>query len=569
MRRCGLVLLAIVCLEAVSWGQASRAVRSATINRQRWVDAQDSVERVLLLTPGGPIVLKIDVFIDGQPHEALRNKLLDDILKQADTDGDGRPTWKEAFDNPRFLLTPPSTKGTERQEQERNTLIKRYDENGNGVVDRSEGRRLLAQHGGGTGFVVIDGFQFSREGGGGRIDLKAFLDGDRDGDLSAEEIAAATDRLKSRDVNNNDLLEARELEAEAPVTIRNQALPTVFPLGPAPDLATIYTALMVKYGSDGRVTAEGMPLFPRLLDGLDRNANGELEKEEILGFNSMRPQVAITVRIKTSEAAPAEADSAGITVTYLAPEFLDRNIQDRLESHVALRLPGVRLTIAAPAGVAPPTANERRSAESLLNHLDIDKNGYLERKELVDGQATGQFAPQQFDRWDANGDGKVYVDEIAAELKRNAASQRTQVNLMASDVGTGLFSRFDQSGDNRLSVREIRLIPDRLRQLDADGDGRLSGTELPTELRVVITHGPRSAPNGSLNNSNSAPMTAPSWFIHMDRNDDGDLTLREFLGREKLFRELDSNGDGFIEPAEAASAAGRLKSAVHEERKKR
>jgi hypothetical protein len=40
----------------------------------------------------------------------------------------------------------------------------------------------------------------------------------------------------------------------------------------------------------------------------------------------------------------------------------------------------------------------------------------------------------------------------------------------------------------------------------------------------------------------------------MDRNGDGDLTLKEFLGRQSDFRKLDSNADGFIEPEEARTA---------------
>ena len=41
----------------------------------------------------------------------------------------------------------------------------------------------------------------------------------------------------------------------------------------------------------------------------------------------------------------------------------------------------------------------------------------------------------------------------------------------------------------------------------------------------------------------------------MDRNGDGDVTLKEFLGDEVQFRKLDTNGDGFIEPKEADDAA--------------
>jgi hypothetical protein len=40
----------------------------------------------------------------------------------------------------------------------------------------------------------------------------------------------------------------------------------------------------------------------------------------------------------------------------------------------------------------------------------------------------------------------------------------------------------------------------------------------------------------------------------MDRNRDGFVSLREFLGPEAAFRKLDLNGDGLISPEEAQRA---------------
>jgi hypothetical protein len=41
----------------------------------------------------------------------------------------------------------------------------------------------------------------------------------------------------------------------------------------------------------------------------------------------------------------------------------------------------------------------------------------------------------------------------------------------------------------------------------------------------------------------------------MDRNGDGDVSAREFLGPAATFRQLDRDGDGLIDAAEAARAA--------------
>jgi Ca2+-binding EF-hand superfamily protein len=44
------------------------------------------------------------------------------------------------------------------------------------------------------------------------------------------------------------------------------------------------------------------------------------------------------------------------------------------------------------------------------------------------------------------------------------------------------------------------------------------------------------------------------WFQRMDRNADGDVSGKEFLGRLKDFQKLDQNQDGLISPEEANRA---------------
>ena len=43
----------------------------------------------------------------------------------------------------------------------------------------------------------------------------------------------------------------------------------------------------------------------------------------------------------------------------------------------------------------------------------------------------------------------------------------------------------------------------------------------------------------------------PAWFRKMDRNADGDVSPREWLGTEEEFRKIDTDGDGLISPEEA------------------
>ena len=98
----------------------------------------------------------------------------------------------------------------------------------------------------------------------------------------------------------------------------------------------------------------------------------------------------------------------------------------------------------------------------------------------------------------------------------------------------------------------------RLARWDRTGKGELSRDMLPQNYRIVVRHGqPFDRPSAySFPGLPPRPERGPLWFRKMDRNRDGDLTPREFLGPPELFRKLDRDGDGLIslEEAEAYEA---------------
>jgi hypothetical protein len=98
--------------------------------------------------------------------------------------------------------------------------------------------------------------------------------------------------------------------------------------------------------------------------------------------------------------------------------------------------------------------------------------------------------------------------------------------------------------------------------LDADHDGRLSYSDLPRRTQVNVGRGPfrnrnalvaaSVATNNSVRASGDQPTNLPAWFVAMDRNHDGDVSPREFLGTSDQFRQFDADNDGLIDGDEAA-----------------
>jgi len=76
------------------------------------------------------------------------------------------------------------------------------------------------------------------------------------------------------------------------------------------------------------------------------------------------------------------------------------------------------------------------------------------------------------------------------------------------------------------------------------GRGGLSGLSTAIPAAVVRT----------MNTPAPTPTSAgPKWFLRMDRNRDGDISRREFLGSRAQFSRLDRDKDDLIDPSEAAA----------------
>ena len=541
---------------------ARRVYIPATQNVRKTVDVNDTKERFLLLNPGGPLVVEASMTINGQPFRTAREKLIDELLAAADKDKDGKSTWEEALSTSRFTL------GRIRitNEQQRAQYLKNLDKNGNKTVDRTEAREFVAMYFQGPSFMITgtNGYRggfggpvfVSRVGGsymrGGQADVRKLLDKDEDGELSAEEIAGAADRLKSRDADDNDLLLPAEINGVVNrgngnrVVVRNFSTsvrtPLTLLLGPTAKAPTLFASLQSRYKDKAGDIVASTFKDATLFKALDKNANGKLEEAEVLALNTVKPHVQMTVALgkngKPTKQLKVESLAAGLKV-------LKSN-----DGSATLETAGINLTFSANSN-APRVYNYSQTAKSYLTRFDKDANGYLDKKEM-----TGNYA-YLLTMWDADEDGKVYAKEIVASYDRMQAPQRTQIRAAAVNQGNSLFSVLDVSGDGRLSLREMRTAHVQIKSFDKNKNNKISSDEIPNTVAVTfgIGNAAVSYQQRRANPNQPAKSDSPDWFTRMDRNGDGDVTLKEFLGDEESFKKLDTNNDGFIEPKEAKAAS--------------
>jgi Ca2+-binding EF-hand superfamily protein len=137
------------------------------------------------------------------------------------------------------------------------------------------------------------------------------------------------------------------------------------------------------------------------------------------------------------------------------------------------------------------------------------------------------------------------------------------VTLTLGAKATDPFAQFDANGDGRLTHGEWLRAMAAIRAWDINHDGEISPDELPRHFIGTFHLGTLSpapsAPMMNDMNQTTAPTapasSAPSWFQKMDRNRDGEVSLREFLGPLSVFRRLDTNHDGYLDANEARAAS--------------
>ncbi|HYH65176.1 MAG TPA: EF-hand domain-containing protein [Urbifossiella sp.] len=517
---------------------------------------------VLCLTDARPAVVRLNFSVNGRPLTAAWGAFADALLAHLDANRSGTLDGPELVRLPQTLSllamrggfsTPAAAPAMTRDALAE--YLQAHDLGAFRVpppaVLRMRGRR----------YVRADSTGLSES-----LDkaLVTLLDADKDTRLSPAELAAAPAAFAKLDADENELISSDEVLGRPGVygyvvVDESEQVPgrlDLLRLGRKADPLAA-RLLLDRYrpaGTDAaprRLSRADLPLPEKTFAALDQDGDGELDAVELARFGrACPPDVELAFHIGS---VPAGARPAAVLAGGGQPV---RAAVTGSGAAVAVELPGMRFDL-APGGAAAPDL--RGAYLNRFRQFDRDANGYLDEAETPNGSDFRTHFPLL----DADGDGKVFEKELVAVVEAlQPLAGTAAAGLVTSDVteaSRGLFGLFDANGDGQLSVRELRGLAKRAEPFVTAKDGGLRPADVPRRFLVTFAGslaGPQLVRRGDDSLTANAPRAAsgPTWFQRMDRNRDGDVSRREFLGSEAAFRRLDRDGDGLIDPREADPA---------------
>ena len=558
--------------------------------------SERDVQDFVYLGDKGPVLLRFHVQIDGKPLLDVWEKFMGELFAYLDLDGDGVLNKEEAarvppvqvlFNNgPGFAglrgpnMAAPADKNRDGKVT-REELADWYRRSGFAPFQFRAGNAPATNQ-----FVVVQFAGQPQPLSADALNEKLFvlLDANKDGKLSREELARAPALLHKLDLDDDEMVSIQEMsgnvesDVQSPKVVLAAAMAADTGNGKSPFLLVtpgeadkkLAQRLLERYGPKGKKPAAqtlsraDLNLDEETFARLDADEDGELDAEELARFAQREPDLEFRVRLGEKKRQEAAVE---MIAPRDRPAPLAKSVRTDSTETVRMEFGSTQILLGrADSSMDPQFArllNQQYLAQFRM--ADKDNNGYLDKKEAQQSRLYANL----FALIDRDGDGKVTEKEVIAYLEKmkelQGAALKSCASLAVKDQGRGLFDLVDSNGDGRLGIREMRRMVQLLDQLDHDGDGQISRNEIPHKYRVDVRRGPangnqftpRAVAIRRLGN-NEPPLPEPSdgprWFRKMDRNRDGDVSRREFLGTDEDFRRIDTDGDGLISPEEAKRA---------------
>jgi Ca2+-binding EF-hand superfamily protein len=542
---------------------------------ERPAEDLSDVQDLLFMGDRGPVKIRLRLRVDGQPFSAAWDAYMQSLFAYADRDGNGFLDEQEA------KLVPSSSflgalmaGGLSLQTTQVVASFKELDSDGNGKVTLVEMKNYFRSVGHGPVQLHVT----PAEGTSQALTDALFkaLDQNHDGKLSKEEIERAEESLRPLDINEEELIVPDRLvpspalygmappaPASNPTRAKSRVSDFVL-LEPGELLEKKATYLLSHYGkgADKVVTRPDIGLEKALFDKLDTNHDGKLEASELAHWFEKQQDLEIRIQLSTGadlgkDAKPADA-ALGLVPSHKGVLPNGFEVNTTLEGSLTLKLANAFVEMQHEGVPATKFAAVHRFHMQQFRGLRGDE------KHVTFEQAKNNvFLAGLFPLADRDGNGQLTEEELEAFFKVHSKGTLCFTTVSLSDHGYGLFELLDTNHDNRLSPRELKAAWKVLEPWDANKDGLISQNELPRQFQVTFSQGPKmgnatfavvGAPRNRFDTIASTSKKGPIWFRKMDRNGDGDVSRREFLGSDEDFRRIDADGDGLISVEEAEKA---------------
>ena len=397
------------------------------------------------------------------------------------------------------------------------------------------------------------------------VRLTSLIDVNLDASISDGELQQSLRTLRFRDLDNDETFSVSELMPYRDPRSQNASVsPDVVNL-PFFHVTDDTSAKLAAERIIGRYGADGTVATSVLRQQAAPEPNKHLTLDELVTV-LQQPEFHLTIDVKLSDRAGTS--DIDVAITPSAASFC-RTTDDSF-GQTAIIADGLPLKIVARGGGANNRAVTRGFLGQTFVMIDDDRNQYLDETEFAgivsamqQSGANGDFATV-----DQNADKMVTRDELFSFVERDLMAASSRIEVTVKQDGKTLFSLLDGNQDRRLSAREVKSGTSVLQKYDLNGDGSFAETELGTEYVLTLGLG-RSELRRNSGMMGMQTMTmgggdailpglqgldGPEWFRRMDRNQDGDVSPREFLGTSTQFATLDADQDGLMSASEAESA---------------